>query len=117
MGAEKVDGPGWLLGRVGEKKAKAPVKLTRAEKVEPHEVDEVVRMFDDVGGAGKRLAAGVEQLGGALQQIIACGLTPEALIILVREKCRCDRKGNQTTTDQVERVLEGLFRLPEYLAR
>lgn len=114
---EKVDGAAWLLGRAGPQQKATVSPRIKAEKLEPHETEAVIRMFGDAAGAGKALVGGLDGASEALQQIIRCGLTPEALVILVTEKCPRDRAGRPTTTDTVERVLQGLFRLPEYLSR
>lgn len=109
----RASGADWLIGKTGQRKQAKEVRLERAPS--PAEIDDVVQLMEDTAGAGKKLAGGLKQLNAALEQIRTCGLTPEAIITLTTDKCRPDKNNNPTTAAAVQRVLEGFFRLPEYL--
>jgi len=102
------------MGNVGDKKPAKPKKLERAPT--PVELDDVERYLADAAGDGKKLASGLKGAAAALEDIRNSGLTAEALIVLVTAKTRADKNGNATSAVTVQRVLEGLFRLDEFLA-
>lgn len=88
-------------------------KLVRGPS--PVELDEVENLLDDAAGAGKKLTAGLNKAIEGLKAIEQCGLTPDAFLVLVASKCKADKNGNATSEATVQRVLEGLFRLGEYV--
>ena len=107
----KNHGSDFLLGDLV--KPKAEKKLQRA--AEPLAIDDAVDFLESGAADTKKLVGGLKAAVSALDAIRASGLTGEALIVLVQAKCKSDAKGNETSRPQVERVLEGLFRLGEYV--
>lgn len=107
-----MSGEDWLLGDVGKKPGK-PKKLERAPS--PPELDQVEQLLDDVAGDGKRLVAGVNSAVAALEAMKKSGLTGEALVVLVTEKCAWAKNGKRVSPETVQLVLEALFRLGEYV--
>ena len=106
-------GADWLVGDVG--KPKAQKKLQRA--AEPLDVDDAVDFIEQADKDAGRLVADLKTAAKALDAIWTSGLTGEALVVLVQAKCGyCVNHGkNKPSTDVVQGVLEGLFRLGEYV--
>lgn len=103
-------GSDWMLGSVGAPKAQK--KLQRAAESLP--IDDAVRFLEDASGDGKKLVAGLKRGVDALEGLRQSGLTGEALVVLVTEKCARAKNGSRLSSDTVQLVLEGLFRLGEY---
>jgi hypothetical protein len=107
-----VSGEDWLLGDVG--KPKKEKKLQRAPT--PLELDQAERFLEDAAGDGKALVAGLGKAVGALDALRASGLTGEALVVLVTAKTAYSKVNGRPISDvTVQQVLEGLFRLGEYV--
>jgi hypothetical protein len=64
---------------------------------------------------GQKLQEGIVTAVSALDALQKCGLTGEALTVLVTEKTARARNGTRIQPDTVEKVLKGLFKLKEYL--
>lgn len=106
------DGADFMLGDLGLKKdKKAAVKLRDSGDLD---LDAVERLMDSKKD-GEALRKGLDGAVSALDALRRIGLTSEAIIVLVTEKCRPDKNGNATSRATVQRVLEGLFRLSEYV--
>jgi hypothetical protein len=106
-----MSGADWLLGDTGKKKAAPKLVASGGIEVTPDEVDAVLA---DVAGAGKKLRAGIDAAVSQLEAIKKCGLTGEALVLLVEAKCARAKNGSRISADTVQLVLEGLFRLGEH---
>lgn len=106
-----MSGADWLIGDVGSKPAKAK-KIHR----EPTPLDfDAVEAFLDSKKDGEKLRAGLDHAVSALDALKLAGLTGEALVVLVTAKCSNAANGKPISDDTVQRVLEGLFRLREYV--
>lgn len=101
----------WMLGDVGKSK-KEPTKLQRAPT--PLELDQAERFLENAAGDGKKLVAGLRSAATALDGLRQSGLTGEALVVLVTEKAGYVN-GNKISSNTVQKVLEALFRLGEYV--
>lgn len=104
-------GADWLLG--DPPKPKEPKKLQRAPT--PLELDQAEKFLEDAAGDGKKLVAGLRSAITALEAIKKSGLTGEALVVLVTEKCGRTSAGGRVSQATVQAVLEALFRLGEYV--
>jgi len=82
------------------------------EYITPDEIEAVIR---DVGASGKRVVGGLRGTLTGLAAIKASGLTGEALVILVENKCAHADNRNPISRSTVKKVLEALFRLGEYV--
>jgi hypothetical protein len=109
-----VSGADWLVGDVGKRETK-PKRLEHSPT--PLEIDQAERFLEDAAGDGKQLVAGMKKATAALDALRSCGLTGEALVVLVQAKCGyCVNHGkNKPSPDVVQGVLEGLFRLGEFV--
>lgn len=105
----------WFVGKVGEPKPKRQVKLAAPADVTPAQLDDVERLLDRAADEGKKLAAGITAGMSAMERLASCGLTPDALVLLVTAKCRWAKNGKKVSPETVEIVLEALFRLGEHL--
>lgn len=105
-------GVDWMLGDLGPRKTSKKLVSVEGVRVTSEEVDAVLA---DVHGSGKKLRSGIDAAVQQLEALKSIGLTGEALVLLVTEKCRPDKNGNPTSAVTVQRVLEGLFRLGEYV--
>jgi hypothetical protein len=104
-----LSGADWMLGKLEPKPQK---KLARAAV--PLNVDDAVRYLEDAAGDGKKLVTGIRKGVEALEALRTSGLTGEALVVLITEKCARAKNGSRLSADTVQLVLEGLFRLGEY---
>lgn len=106
-------GSDWLLGDVGKKAEKKTKLAPGAITVTPDEIEAVLA---DSARDGKRLAGGIRAAVTALEQLKQSGLTGEALVVLVTEKCAWAKNGKRVSAETVQLVLEALFgRLGEYV--
>lgn len=106
-----MSGADWMLGELP--KPKAQKKLQRS--VEPLAIDEAVRFLEDAAGDGKALAGGLKKGVAALEALRVSGLTGEALVVLVTDKCAWAKNDKRVSAETVQLVLEALFRLGEYV--
>jgi len=96
----------------GKAKKIALADKADGEYVAPDEIEAVIR---DVGASGKRVVGGIRGVLTGLAAIKASGLTGEALVILVENKCAHADNRNPISRSTVKKVLEALFRLGEYV--
>ncbi len=66
-------------------------------------------------GDGKQLVEGIRGALSGLDALKKSGLTGEALVVLVTEKCAWAKNGKRVSAETVQFVLEALFRLGEYV--
>jgi hypothetical protein len=108
------EGADWLLGNAGNRPA--PVKLKNTETLD---IDAAERFLEKGAADGKRLRNGIDNGSAALKALKESGLTGEALVVLIAEKCgnyRTDGgRYQRPTSAMVQCVLEALFRLGEYV--
>lgn len=104
-------GADFLLGDVGLK----PKKTVKIHNSGDLDVDAAVAMFD-MKKDGEALRGGLDRAISALDALKKTGLTGEALVVLVQAKCKRPSSGGKPATrETVQAVLEGLFRLGEYV--
>lgn len=108
-----------FLSKLGPKKKSEPRALAEGIVVRPDEIEAVV---NDMSKTGKRAADGLRTVVKGLDALRDCGLTGEALVVLVTEKCEAYRtEGGRVMRPNnacVQVVLEALFlKLDEYLAK
>ncbi len=115
MSTTRIKGGDFMFSKLDARMGAKNNKLNVPKRDEPLDIDGAERFLEDAAGAGKKLAEGLRKAATALDDIANSGLTHEALLVLVTAKCGSDRHGNATTTEKVRLVLEGLFRLDEYL--
>lgn len=107
---KKVSGGDFMLGDVGA--VKRPVaKIHNSGELD---IDAAER-FMDSKKEGEALRAGIDKAASALDALRKTGLTGECLVVLVTEKCGRAANGSRLTAATVQVVLEGLFRLGEYV--
>lgn len=107
------EGADWMLGNVGKKPAR---KIAHnGIHVTPDEIDAVL---NETRAAAKKLAHDIKSATAGVQALRESGLTGEALVVLVTEKCgnyRTDGGRYQKPTQAVVQcVLEALLRIGEY---
>jgi len=107
-----MSGADFMFSKIEAKVGTKAKKLVRAP--EPLEIDDAVRFLEEGGRDAKKLVDGLNSAIGALEAIRSSGLTGEALVVLVTEKCGRAANGSRLTAATVQVVLEGLFRLGEY---
>lgn len=107
-----MSGADWLLGDVGKKTKAAPKIAHNGIHVLPEEIDAVLH---GAAADAKKLRGGIDSATSALDALKQSGLTGEALVIMVTEKCARAKNGSRLSPDTVQLVLEGLFRLGEYV--
>lgn len=105
-----MSGADWMLGDVGAKPKKA-VKIHNSGELD---IDAAVALMDSKKD-GEALRGGLDKAASALEALRKTGLTGEALVVLVTEKCGRARNGSRLSADTVQLVLEGLFKLGEYV--
>lgn len=105
-----MSGADWLIGKAPEKAGKA----TRIKTTGELDIDAVEALMDSKRD-GEKLRSGLDNATSALEALKKAGLTGEALVVLVAEKCARAKNGSRLSADTVQIVLEGLFRLGEYV--
>lgn len=110
-------GANFMLGKFAgaPKKQGRKVDFAPPDDVTPAQIDDVVTLLNDGAKTGKKIAEGLKHAVAALDHLAECGLTPEALVLLICDQCPKDRAGRATTVDTVERVMQGFFRLGNHL--
>lgn len=103
-------GADFMLGDMGTK----PKKATKIHNSGELDIDAAVAFLDSKKD-GERLRAGLDNAVSALEALKKTGLTGECLVVLVTEKCGRASNGSRLTAATVQVVLEGLFRLGEYV--
>ncbi len=88
-------------------------------------LDGIERWMDEKGPGGKSFRESLEAGGviasdlvvvaGAINGMLACGLTREALLILITAKCKRAKNGSRLSEDTVEIVLEALENLHHFI--
>lgn len=99
-----------MLGNVGPK-SKPAAKIQRSDL----DFDSVEQLMDGTAKDGKRLRDGIAGVAASLDALKRVGLTGEALVLLVEAKCARAKNGSRLSADTVQLVLEGLFRVGEYV--
>lgn len=108
-----MSGADFLLGDIGKKPEKRTKLAPNGIAVTP---DEIEAVLSDAAKDGKNLAIGIRGAVSALEQLKKSGLTGEALVVLVTEKCAWAKNGKRVSAETVQLVLESLFnRLGEYV--
>ncbi len=106
--------------------------MRRLEKVDVSKVTKAdiaagVRFLDEGGSVAKAfmnsLAVGgvirddVMKVAGAVTALMNCGLTREAVILLVQAKCPNQRNGRPMQDYVIENVLDALGKLDEFVVK
>lgn len=103
-------GGDWL---VGDSKPKKIVKVAPdGIHVTPEEIDAVIH---GTARDAKAIRGGIDHAVAGLEAIKTCGLTGEALVLLVAAKVSRSKNGTRIGVETVQTVLEGLFRLGEHI--
>lgn len=84
------------------------------EAVTPAELDDVERALAAPAAVAGKLHEGMGRAVTAVERLFQCGLTQEALCILIAEKCPRAANGTRVVPATVRAVLEGLAHLDEY---
>lgn len=104
----------WLLGDVISKAGRNGKPEKKIHRTGELDIDAVVALMD-VKKDGERLRVGLDGALAALDALKKTGLTGEALVLLVTAKTPTDKHGNAASPAVVQRVLEGLMRIGEFV--
>ena len=111
MAVTKQDGGDFMVGNSGPKTSKA-VKIHNSGDLD---IDAAVALMDSKKD-GEALRSGLDKAVSALDALRKTGLTGEALVVLVHAKCeRKQGMGQPPSVHAVQSVLEGLFKLGDYV--
>lgn len=105
----------------GIDKARKPPSTSRrnadaAADVDPAEIDAVVREMSGPGDQAKRIRADVAGALEGVRKMYRSGLTREAFILLVHDRCGFTKKHRvKPTPEAVGLVLDALGKLGEFL--
>lgn len=95
--------------------ARAVKKKGNGIAVDPLELDEVEQALAAPAAVAGKVHASMRAALTAVERLYKSGLTREALVVLIAEKCGRAPNGTRISTETVGKVLDALGRLDEYV--